>query len=270
MTSRRNPQTAGRASLPRLDVEPHCGVVAEFPFRVRIGAYRFAVRLVEPAVLPRRNELTWTDYNHQTISLSCDLDEQDILRSFLRRVILSIHYVHGIDSTSNEETFTHSFAGGLVNFATDNPDAWVWFNTMLDLQLGRGSDFARAAHGLCKRRRARPQRLLIRDRSCKVIVMSRKTSDREKRWGDYSYATGDIRYCESLVGVHKAIIFWHEVVHGIHDQWKMTDSNSLRNFAQAQTLGTLSFIRKNPGAWQWLLHTLNEATGTADMRSKAA
>jgi hypothetical protein len=257
--------------LPRLDLDPHCGVIAEFPFRLRIGAYRFSVRLVDPSVLPRRNELTWTDYNHQTISLSCALDAEGILRSFLRRVILSLHYVHGVDSTSNEETFTHSFAGGLVHFATDNPDAWIWINQMLDLYVGKGNnDFARTAHGLSKRRRARPQRLLIRERSCRVVLMDRKISDRERRWGDYSYETGDIRFCETLVGVHKAIIFWHEVVHGIHHQWEMTDRNSLRNFARAQSEGMLSFVRKNPGAWHWLLQTLNEAAGAADMRAKAA
>jgi hypothetical protein len=270
MTTRRAPRRGAISRPSRLDIQPHAGVLATFPFQLRIGAYRFSVRLVDPAVLPRRSEQSWTDYNHQTINLSCTLDAQGLLRALLRRVILSIHYVHGVDDSSSEETFTHSFAGGLVNFATDNRDAWIWFNQMFDLCIGKGNEFARTVHGLTRRRRAPPQRLLIRKRACKVVVMDRKTGDRARRWGDYSYDTGDIRYCETLIGVHKAVIFWHEVVHGIHDQWKMDDANSLRNFAQAQTEGTLSFVRNNPGAWRWLLQTLHQAAGAAELLARAA
>jgi hypothetical protein len=53
-------------------------------------------------------------------------------------------------------------------------------------------------------------------------------------------------------------VFVHEVTHAIHAAARLRQRDTRERFVAAQVSGWLQFVRRNPGAWMWLLATIRE------------
>jgi len=59
---------------------------------------------------------------------------------------------------------------------------------------------------------------------------------------------------EELRGTHLTVIFWHELLHGIHKESGLRGTaNRDTAYVSAHVNGIIAFIRKNPLAWLWFV-----------------
>lgn len=264
---------------PLLNIEPTFhrprypgtpGVVAVLPFVLTVGPYQLAVHLVERHAMTARRALFELDVNEQVVRLLGTLAPKAMARQFLRALVRLVHYASGCQQGCPEETYTHSFAAGLVAFARNNPQAWYWLNCLLAEVVARPA-LAHEVAGRSRRRHARPRQLYLGGQTIRVRTLSVSASTRLNRWADYDTQTHEVRMAECLRGQHAAVVFLHELTHAVHNLRGLDDAGGHQAFVNAQVDGWLEFIAHNPGAWCWVLRTLREPDlASARLETRAA
>lgn len=230
---------------------------SELPKTVALGPYVLTVGQGARSGFARRNRNWDVDFNRQTLTLANHIAGAALTQAFLMAVVGVIHYTHGLDDTSTEESFTHSFASGVLEFAHRNPQAWTWLNSQFDaMTQGRARYLSALRPGASVRRRVLPRRVLIGTRVVVLTHLSAKKADRERVWGYYDYTEINapaVRLHEELTGRHLAVIFLHELTHAFHHQAKLRKRETYRRFIRTQVGSLLHFVKHNFTAWQWLL-----------------
>ena len=230
------------------------------PWPVRVGPYAFTALLEPPARFARPRWLSETDYNHEVIRVRTGLSPNAVALNFWLRVVRAMHYSAGLDDGCPEESFTHAYAAGLITFVRANPEAWVWFNRLVETQLSPGAKYARYAAGKADvQRLAAPRELLVGDSVYQLESMPLELSTRLKCWGDCNLSTKVMRLSAELYGTQLAVIFWHELVHAMHREDGLDDGHSRARFARSQATRTIQFMVNNPQAWRWFLCLTSQA-----------
>lgn len=234
------------------------GVVADLPFVLYIGPYRMAVQLVERSAMSKRRELVELDVNAGVIKLHASLAGARLAEHFFKALVRLIHYSKGCQDGCIEEAYTHSLATGLVEFAHRNPQAWTWFNLLLDQTGKGGTDFARVARGASRRGLTVPRRMQVGRWVLRTRPLSTEVATRQRVFGYYDPETHTAELFEWLQGSNLAVVAIHEFTHCIHHEAGLVDFDSRRRFVTAQAEGWMRFIRANPSAWRWLLGCMRQ------------
>ena len=230
------------------------------PFTLHYGAYRLKVAFVSRKQFTRdRRRLSEVDLNAQLIRLDTSLLDRPVLLAehFMRVCIRLIHYVNGLsdDIVRSEEIFTHSLANGLVSLAHRNPNAWVWFNALLSEHVTARASFERVLIGDPLHVRGMPKRLNFGRHVVTLHWWPKRLAVRYQEWGFFDYANNRIHLSRELHGPHLAVIALHEIMHAIHHHGSCRTGNRDR-FMRQQAGALTAFIRRNPGAWRWLLRLI--------------
>ena len=225
-------------------------------FMLDMGPYQLRVEMVPKKRLGRKNENSEADYNAGWLRLADHLSGKALVEAFLFRLIGVIHYTHGLDDESTEEHFTHSFASGVLEFATRNPEAWHWLNDQFSA-LAKQAPFGAYARGKRRWRDTAPQSINIGPHSVELGSMDGPLAERV--WGYYMYRRREVLLHAVLEGRHLAVIVLHELTHAFHYAAKLRTRESRRRFTRIQAQAWLTFVRADPNVWCWFVHLLRSS-----------
>lgn len=243
--------------------QPIAPSVANLLLLLELGPYRLRVERVPKAQLWRGNENSENDYNAGCIRIAEHLTGKALVQTFLVRLIEAIHYTHGLDDASTEEHFTHSFAAGVLEFASRNPAAWDWLNSQFAF-LARGNhDFGAFARGRRRWRARAPQEVTVGPHVVNLAALTSEQGDRDRVWGYYLLRRRGVRLHEELTGRHLAVITLHELTHAFHHAARLKTRETRRRFMRVQAQAWLAFVRANPDAWCWFLTLLRSRRSKA-------
>lgn len=228
---------------------------ARLPFVLAVGPYRLRVLLVEREALATRSERMELDVNTGTLRIDAQARGWARARLFLRATVRLVHYAAGTQDGGPEEAACHALATGLVDVAHRNPDAWVWFNRLLEdcLPAPRGYDRLAREGGAVPA----PGTVRVRDWIVPLRALPDAQAARLGVWGDYDYRTHVVRLCAGLRGAHRAVVTVHEITHAVHHRAGLATGASRRRFVTAQVDGWLHLARHDPDTWRWLLALLH-------------
>lgn len=233
---------------------------AAFPLHVTVGPFRVVVVHAPRERMRARRRLMEYELSQGVVWLHESLTGERLAYQFLNAVVRLIHKSAGCQTGCIEEAFTQSLAAGLVSFAQHNREAWIWFNRLLAEALKPGARFEQAASGAFRVRLTVPKVALVEHHVVRFAPLSHDTAVRHSVDG-YFRTSKDGRFVElyeCLHGPQRAVVFVHEVTHAIHDAAHLRVRDTRERYVSAQVAGWLRFIRRNPGAWMWLLATIRE------------
>lgn len=248
----RRPSSAGAAPRPPLE--------AAFPLHVTVGPFRVVIVHAPRDRMRTRRRLMEYELSHGAVWLHESLTGERLAYQFLNAIVRLIHKSAGCQTGCIEEAFTQSLAAGLVSFAQHNVDVWTWFNRLLAESVKPGARFEQAASGDFRGRLTVPKVALVEHHVVRFAPLSHGVAVRNSVDG-YFRASKDghfVELYECLYGPQRAVVFLHEVTHAIHAAARLRVRDTRERFVSAQVAGWLSFIRRNPGAWMWLLATIRE------------
>ena len=229
-----------------------------FPLRVVVGPYRLLVLHAPREAMPCKRKLYHYDLAQGLVWLHESLEGRKLARYFFKVMALLVHKAAGCQDGCIEEAFTQSIAAGLVSFAHNNPDVWVWLNRLLGKSEKLGAEFARIASGGSHRQMLVPKTVLMGQHAIRIVRLKHETAVREKIDGYCCATTKTVEVYEGLQGPHRAIVVMHELTHAIHAFAKLKNRDTRERFVNAQVEGWMRFTEQNPHAWMWLLATIRE------------
>ena len=208
---------------------------------------------------PRRRLLDF-ELSQGMVWLHESLTGERLAFQFFNALVRLIHVSAGCQTGCIEEAFTQSLAAGLVSFAQQNRDVWVWFNRLLATSVKPGARFEQVASGACQRSFCVPKTVLVDRYVVRFKPLSHKTAMRHSVDGYFSVTNQEhvVELYEHLHGPQRAVVFIHEVTHAIQSAARLRIRDTRARFVAAQVAGWLRFVRQNPGAWMWLLATIHE------------
>lgn len=244
--------------LPRTGVRPPPEAV--FPLRMTIGPFRVAVLRASRNVMRSRRRLMEYELSHGVVLLHESLSGERLAYQFFNAIVRLIHKAAGCQTGCIEEAFTQSLAAGLVSFAQQNHDVWIWFNRLLAASVKPGARFEHAASGAYQGSLCVPKRVLVDRHVVRLLPLSHQAAVRHKVDGYFSVINRKhlVELYECMYGPQRSVVFVHEVTHAIHCASKLRVRDTRERFIAAQVTGWLRFVRHNPGAWTWLLATIRE------------
>lgn len=252
-------RAAARASKPVVAI-PGASVI---PWKVAIGPYRFSVTWADETTMQSRRMLAEECLNQQVIRLSKKLSGVRLARYFLRSVIYLILCSSGVNNRKvDEEQVTHLLATGLVALIVHNPEVWSWFNAVVTRNLRIVRPKVGASITL-------PQAVCLGRHEYSIKSLSQSLTERLSQWGDIDLSSRTVRLSEELRGTHLSVIFWHELLHGIHKERGLRGTaNRDSAYLSAQVDGIIGFIRKNPLAWHWFVSFTRNAAAAQDRAAR--
>ena len=229
-----------------------------FPIRLTIGPYKLVVLHAHRGAMPVRRKLMHFELSNGLAWLHESLSGERLASQFLNLVLRVSQKAAGCATGSSEEAFTQVLAAGLVAFAQNNPDAWLWFNRLLADSVKPGARFAQVITGTSRRRLHVPKTALIDRHVIRYVPLSHKSAVRAAVDGYYGPSSKIVELYEGLKGPNRAVVFLHETTHAIHQHSRLKVRDSRDAFVTAEVRGWLRFVKQNPGAWMWLLATIRE------------
>jgi len=232
---------------------------AVFPWKVVVGPYQFSVTWADETTMQSKRLLAEVCPNQQVIRLSKKLSGVKLARYFLRSVIHLILYTSGVNSRKvDEEQATHLLATGLVALMVHNPEVWAWFNGLATRHLRLARPTAGVSVTL-------PRAVCLGRNEYSIEPLSHALTERLSQWGDIDLNSRTVRLSEELRGTHLSVIFWHELLHGIHKESGLRGTaNRDTAYLRVQADGIITFIRSNPLAWRWFVSFTRNAAAAQD------
>lgn len=230
-----------------------------FPWKVVIGPYQFSVAWADEKTMQSKRLLAEECFNQQVIRLSKKLSGVRLAQYFLRSVINLIVCTAGADNRKvDEEQATHLMANGMVALIVHNPEVWAWFNELVTRHLRLVRPKAGSSVTL-------PQSVCLGQKEYFIVPLSSALTERLSQWGDIDLSSRTVRLSEELQGTHLSVIFWHELLHGIHKEHGLRDTANLDSaYRRAHSKGIIGFIRQNPLAWRWFISFTHKAAAARD------
>jgi hypothetical protein len=219
-----------------------------FPWKVVIGPYQFSVIWADEKTMESKHLLAEECFNRQVIRLSRRLSGVRLARYFLRSVINIILWTAGAGNRNvDEEQATHLLANGMVALIVHNPEVWAWFNELVTRHLRLVRPKAGSSVAL-------PQAVCLGQKEYFITPLSSALTERLSQWGDIDLSSRTVRLSEELRGTHLSVIFWHELLHGIHKEHGLRGTtNRDTAYRRVHAKGIIGFIRQNPLAWRWFI-----------------
>jgi hypothetical protein len=175
----------------------------------------------------------------------------------MRSLLAAIHYRSGLNDKSDEESYTHSLATGLVELARNSTEFWVALQALVEDEYKPGAGWARTARGdPVAAALTVPKRIVYDKRTCSLEWSPRVTS----AYGYYHIRRGKIELAQDLRGANLALVTMHEVLHFVHECVGLRDSTKEAEFKHTQAYALLRLWQTNPKFWAWWLHVANSAT----------
>jgi len=233
---------------------------AAFPLQISVGPFRVAVVHAPRERMRVRRRLMEYELSHGIVWLHESLTGERLAFQFLNAVARLIHKAAGCQTGCIEEAFTQSLAAGLVSFAQQNRDVWIWFNRLLATSVKPGARFEHAVSGALNCQLQVPKAVLVAQHVVRFAPLRHEVATRHKVDGYFSSTKNGhlVELYECLHGPQRAVVFVHEVTHAIHAAARLRQRDTRERFIAAQVSGWLQFVRRNPGAWTWLLATIRE------------
>lgn len=233
---------------------------AAFPLSITVGPFHLAVIHAPRDAMRMQRRLMEYELSHGIVWLHESLSGERLAHQFLKAIIQLIHKSAGCQTGCIEEAFTQSLAAGLVSFAQQNPEVWIWFNRLLGQALKPGAGFEHAASGTKHRSYCIPKAVLVDGHVVRFQPLRHHAAVRHQVDGYFSTTKSDrtVELYECLHGPQRAVVFVHEVTHAIHSAARLRIRDSRDRFVSAQVTGWLQFVKHNPSAWMWLVATIRE------------
>jgi hypothetical protein len=230
-----------------------------FPWKVVIGPYQFSVTWADERTMESKRLLAEECVNRQVIRFSKKLSGLRLAQYFLRSVIHIILYTAGAANRKiDEEQATHLLANGMVSIIVHNPEVWAWFNELVTRHLRLVRPKAGSSVTL-------PQAVCLGQKQYFITPLSSALTERLSQWGDIDLSSRTVRLSEELRGTHLSVIFWHELLHGIHKEHGLRGTaNRDTAYRHVHAKGIIGFIRQNPLAWRWFINFTRKAAAAQD------
>jgi len=230
-----------------------------FPWKVVIGPYRFSLTWADETTMESKHLLAEECFNQQVIRLSKKLSGVRLAQYFLRSVINIILCTAGAAKMKlDEEQATHLLANGMVALIVHNPEVWAWFNELVTRHLRLARPKAGSSVTL-------PEAVCLGRKLYSITPLSSALTERLSRWGDIDFSSRTVRLSEELEGTHLSVIFWHELLHGIHKEHGLRGTaNRDSAYRHVNAKGIIGFIRQNPLAWRWFISFTRNAAEAQD------
>ncbi len=166
------------------------------------------------------------ELSHGIVWLHESLNGERLAHQFLKAIIRLIHKSAGCQTGCIEEAFTQSLAAGLVSFAQQNPEVWVWFNRLLGEAVKPGASFEHVASGARHRSFCIPKVVLVDRHVVRFRPLGHHAAVRHQVDGYFSATKSDrtVELYECLHGPQRAVVFVHEVTHAIHSVGPAADA----------------------------------------------
>jgi hypothetical protein len=222
----------------------------ELPAQIAMGPYSLRVEFRERTRLYDKRKLACLNFEDSRLELRDDLEGMRLVEAFLESLIRLTHFSKGCQQGCVEEAYTHSFATGMVEFAQRNPEAWAWFNLLLNDHLARDLQYDKVVYGTLPRPPQMPKRILIAGRP--VTIRSITKAECGGAFGWYHFGKHEAQLYSGLTGSNLAVVALHEITHAVHHVYDLKKRDLHRNFRHAQLKGWLGIIKQNPSAWRWL------------------
>lgn len=234
------------------------------PYRVSLStlpAYRMGPYQLRIVSAPResfadKRRKIEADWNSGIVRLRGDIKESRALSLLTRHLVTAIHYRSGLNDHSDEESFAHSFASGLVELALGQRAFFTEFLALVERQVKPRAGWRDTYLGGGPV--AAPKRIVCGKRSCSIhFVPSRQCSTRGA-YGFYTVGQGIIELSDQLSGANLALIALHEKMHFLHECAGLGKRSTETMFKAAQAKLLLNSLRDNPGYWRWWLSLLSQ------------
>lgn len=225
-----------------------------FPWKVAIGPYHYSVLWADETTMESPRYLAEECPNQQVIRLSTKLSGVRLVKYFLRSALFLTLYAAGVNNRKiDEEQATHLLATGFVALIVRNPEVCAWFTELL-------MRHPRTIRPKTVGRISPPRAVHLGQSEYAITGMGPTVAARAAQWGDIDLNARVVRLNEDLQGAHIGVIFWHEVLHGIHKERGLRGTvNKDVAYLRAQTEGIVGFVRENPLAWRWFVAILRRA-----------
>lgn len=268
--------SAGQRAPHRLPVRPVRGVQRAAPDAVtqlsapadvsfstlppyRMGPYQLRiVPATRDMFLDKRRKVE-TDWNAGIVHIRQDANESFALTLIVRQLITAIHYRSGLNDASDEESYTHSFASGLVELALAQRQFFVELLTLIEKLVKPGAGWRNAY--LSGRAMPVPKRIVCGARTCTIGFVASESCNKARAYGFYTVGEGIIELSDQLHGANLALVALHEKLHFLHECAGLEDKSTEAMFKNAQTRLLLNSLRDNPGYWRWWFSLLSPGPG---------
>jgi hypothetical protein len=213
---------------------------------LEIGPYSISIEERHDHEMPVRRRRECMDLTHSRILIRKGLTPDQWLHALVHALVRLVHYSQAVLlHESTEEHLTHSLASGLSQMVRRNPAlAWALVRAM-------------SPHARRNAQKTPPQRLTIGQHCWAVKTMTVKTAARLRLFGQADLDRRRVELDPALSGTQLAVIFLHEVVHGLHHEAGVTDRTPLKTAHATQAKCLLQFFRMNPSAAGWWFQLLD-------------
>lgn len=220
----------------------------------RMGPYQLRVVAAPRASFVDKRRRIEVDWNSGIVRLCDKLKESRALSLLTRHLITAIHYRSGLNDHSDEESFAHSFASGLVELALGQRAFFSEFLALVERQLKPRAGWCAAY--LTAHRVAVPKRIACGERACTIHFVPAQQCSKQGAYGFYTVGKGIVELSDQLSGANLALIALHEKMHFMHECAGLNDRSSEATFKTVQAKLLLNSLRDNPGYWRWWLSLL--------------
>jgi hypothetical protein len=224
----------------------------------RLGPYTMAARPFE-APLEAKGSRTHARFDFSTgvILVNQLLPPGRQLAVYVHAMVQAIQYRSGLHyDFCDEEAHTQNLATSLAELA-GQPLFWGEFNTLLAQELYPRAKWGAAAARLPSSQPvSAPSRIVCRADVCSFTRMAPADIRADAAWALYNFERKHrtIELHPDLTGRHAAVVIMHEVIHFLHDSWKIRKTRAkAKEFSRTESLALLEFWRHNPKFWTWWL-----------------
>ncbi len=223
----------------------------------RVGPYTMQVFPATRDMFHDKRRVLEHDWTAGVAYIAQHLSTRKALECLMRSLVTCIHYRSGLNSRSDEESFTHSFATGLVELARNNPEFWTQFNQLLEQEYKPRAGWGRTAAGNpVAAALTNPKHLMFDGRGCAIEWIPGHKWKEPGAYGFYLIKKGHIELNDAIHGTNRPLVALHEVLHFLHECVGLKSSTDETTFKRGQAYTFLRFIQQNPKFWAWWLHAV--------------
>jgi cell division protein FtsL len=220
----------------------------------RMGPYQLRIVAATQDMFTDKRRKVEADWNAGIVNIRTDAKESRVLNLLTRHLITAIHYRSGLNDSSDEESYAHSCASGLVELALGQRDFFVEYLTLIEKHIKPRAGWREVY--LNARFIPAPKRIVCGARSCTIRFVAPQTCSKANAYGFYVVGQGVIELSQDLSGANLALVALHEKLHFMHECAGLKNRSTEAMFKTAQTTLFLNSLKDNPGYWRWWLSLL--------------